>query len=127
MVEFELQAQQLANYNDLRQAWEVQPGEYSLLVGSSCEEIHFQEDFELLAEKLPASQNRSELNSGSTLGELLADEYARQVLRKHLGALVDHPQIEMAVDLTLNQITGFIPEILTQEVLAAIAGDLNSQ
>ncbi len=50
-VEFELDQERLAYYDDLSQSWEVQPGEYSLLVGSSCEEIHFQEDFELLADK----------------------------------------------------------------------------
>jgi hypothetical protein len=33
----------------------------------------------------------------------------------------------MAVDLTLEQIAGFAPELLTKELLAAIAGDLNSQ
>ncbi len=126
-VEFELHQERLAYYDDLSQRWEVQPGEYSLLVGSSCEEIHFQEDFELLAEKAHGGQNHSGLNIGSRIGDLLADEYARQVLRKHLGGLVDHPQIEMALDLTLEQIAGFAPELLTKETLAAIASDLNPQ
>jgi len=126
-VEFELKEERLAYYDDLGQSWKVQPGEYSLLVGSSCEEIHFQEDFELLTEKAHSGQERSGLRIGSRLGELLADEYARQVLRKHLGGLVDHPQIEMAVDLTLEKIAGFAPELLTKEVLAAIASDLTPQ
>lgn len=71
-----------------------------------------------------AYQPRSQLGLSSTLGALRADEHARQVLRKHLGALVDHPHIEMALEMTLEQMAGFVPVLLPREKLEIIAAEL---
>lgn len=123
-VELELPAEELAYYDDLAETWVVEPGEYRLMAGSSCEQIHLQVDFQVRVEVDKELQPSFWLGHNSTLGELLADENARQVLRRHLGGLVDHPLIEMALGMNLEQIAGFVPEMLTKELLEAIAADL---
>lgn len=123
-VELELPAERLACYDDLRQEWVVEAGRYNLMSGASCEDIRLQAAFELHSDRNLTRQRAKSLGLESTLGELLADEGARQVLRRHLGALAEHPMIEMALGMTLAQVADFVPEILTYDVLQAIAQDL---
>jgi hypothetical protein len=58
------------------------------------------------------------------LRRLLADPACNAVLRNHLGALLDHPELEMALGMKLVEIAAYIPDVLTPQVLQAIDGDL---
>jgi hypothetical protein len=41
-------------------------------------------------------------------------------LKEQLGDLLDHPQASMAMDLSLDMIAGFVPDMLPAAKLAAI-------
>jgi hypothetical protein len=60
----------------------------------------------------------------STLKELLADERAREVLRKHLGDRSNDPRINMVLYLSLQTIASFPEAGISQEKLKAIDEDL---
>ncbi len=60
----------------------------------------------------------------STIGDLLDNPSAKAVLAKHMAALVDNPQIEMARTMTLKQIQGMAGDMITDEVLAKVDADL---
>jgi len=98
-----------------------------VLVGSSSQDIRSTATFTLTATARfggPSSQERAKLNLSSTLGQLLANEGARAILNHHLPGMLDTPQVEMAKNLTLEQIASFVPDILTDEVIQRIGRDL---
>ncbi|UCC62467.1 MAG: alpha-L-fucosidase [Anaerolineae bacterium] len=64
------------------------------------------------------------LSIDSKLREILDDEAGRAVLEKNVPGMLDSPQLEMAMAFSLPEIAGFVPQVLTPEVLAAIAEDL---
>jgi len=68
---------------------------------------------------------KASLGIDSKLRDLLDDEATRAVLRKHIGAMLDSPQIEMAMSYSLPQIAQYVPNLLTPEVLAQIERDLS--
>ena len=65
----------------------------------------------------------------STLQELLSNEQAKAVLERHLPGATSHPDLSMALHMTLQQIS-YYPEAVqagvTQEKLLAIDADLKS-
>ena len=65
----------------------------------------------------------------STLQELLSNEQAKAVLERHLPGATSHPDLPMALHMTLQQIS-YYPEAVqagvTQEKLLAIDADLKS-
>lgn len=79
----------------------------------------------------PPPQPTAVLRAGSTslsidskLKEILDDEAGKAVLQRHVGAMLDAPQIEMATGLSLRQVVPFAPTVLTPEVLEAINREL---
>ena len=46
------------------------------------------------------------------------------MLAKYFGAYLGNPQIEMAWNMTLEEIAALVPNILTPEVLRSINDDL---
>ena len=69
---------------------------------------------------------RGRLSLSSTLKDLLDNDASRAVIEKHVPGMLDSPQINMAMSLSLPQIAGFVPDVLTAEVLAAIGEDLTN-
>ena len=65
----------------------------------------------------------------STLRDLLSDEQAKAVLERHLPGASSHPDLPMAMHMTLMQIS-YYPEAVqagvTQEKLLAIDAELKS-
>jgi len=63
----------------------------------------------------------------STIRDLLNDERAKAIVEKHLPGISTHPQIGMAMYMTLKQVS-YYPEAaqagLTKEKLQAIDEDL---
>jgi len=63
-------------------------------------------------------------SENSRIREILADERARAILDKHLPGASTHPQLDMAMDMTLKEISWYPEAGLTPEMLKAIAEDL---
>ena len=65
----------------------------------------------------------------STLRDILSDERAKAVLEKHMPGVSSHPDLPMAMHMTLQQIS-YYPEAaeagLSQETLQAIDADLKA-
>ena len=65
----------------------------------------------------------------STLQDLLSNEGAMAILEKHLPGASSHPDLPMAMHMTLQQIS-YYPEAVqagvTQETLLAIDADLKA-
>lgn len=63
----------------------------------------------------------------STIKDILADERAKAILEKHFPGVTKHPDIGMAMYMTLKQIS-YYPEAaaagLTKEKLQAIVAEL---
>ncbi len=68
-------------------------------------------------------------NIHSTLRELLTDEQAKAILERHLPGSSSHPDLPMALQMTLQQIS-YYPEAiqagLTQETLQTIDTELRN-
>ena len=60
----------------------------------------------------------------TSIGDLLDNPAAKAVLAKHVPAMVENPQIEMARSMTLKQIQPMAGDMLTDELLAKIDLDL---
>lgn len=62
--------------------------------------------------------------AATPLGTLMDDPAAKAVLEAHVPQLVANEQIQMARQITLKDIQGFAPNVLSDELLAAIDADL---
>jgi hypothetical protein len=63
---------------------------------------------------------------GTKLLMLLDDEQAKAVLAKHLPGIVDSPQLRHAGNLSLEEVSQFVPDILTRGKLQEIDSDLRT-
>jgi hypothetical protein len=60
----------------------------------------------------------------TTMGKLLSDPAAKEVLDQHLPGLSASPQISMASGMTLSQIAQMAPDRFPADLLARIDADL---
>lgn len=65
----------------------------------------------------------AKLSADSTMGALMDNAKAKEVLTKHLPDIVSNPQMEQAKDMTLRSLQQFAPAI-TDDKLKAIDADL---
>jgi len=93
-------------------------------VGSSSADIRAHSTFELTKTVTTAAKPIPKLSTRNTLQDLFEVGAAKAILAKHLPDIVDHPQLSMAMGLTLEQIAGFVPDMLKPEILKAIDDDL---
>ncbi|MFN2228956.1 MAG: alpha-L-fucosidase [Anaerolineae bacterium] len=80
---------------------------------------------------LPEARDALRVSSGplgidSKLKEILKNEVAKAILQERVGEMVDSPQLEMAMGLSLRQVAQFAPNLLTPEVLDEIDRELKS-
>ncbi|MBN2550441.1 MAG: glycoside hydrolase family 3 C-terminal domain-containing protein [Anaerolineales bacterium] len=125
-VTFNLDQEALAFYDDAVKAWMVEDGVFEVLVGSSSRHIHLTGSFEWKG-SLVFSQAKlaaPRLHTQLPVKVLIEDEAAKKVISAHLPGILEHPQLRLAYDLTLEQLAGFVPEYLTPAVLKAIGADL---
>ena len=61
---------------------------------------------------------------GLPLKALLDDEAGHGVLAQHFGGMIDTPMIQMGRDMSLEEISKLVPDMLTSEQLKAINDDL---
>jgi beta-glucosidase len=120
-VNFSLDQQALAFYDDAQKSWVTEPGIFEVLLGNSSADIRLRGQFEWLGD---GDKGGGRFHEGLPLETLLADERSKAVLRKHLGDLLDHSGLEMGMRMSLVQLAEFAPVALGPEVLAAIGADL---
>jgi len=80
--------------------------------------------FNYRGEAAPGLKKTARLHVGLPLGELLADAGSKAILEKRIGAYLNHPMIEAALDMSLEQIAPFAADVLTPELLQTINDDL---
>ena len=111
-----LPRQALAFYDPALGDWVTEAGTFTVLVGHSSADIRLSGQFEWPGDAAAARR----LHTGLPLQTLLSDPRATAVLKQHLGDLLHHPQAEMAMAMSLDQIAGFAPDLLPPDLLAAI-------
>ena len=126
-VYFTLDESSLAFYDDAREAWIAEAGSFEILIGSSAIHIHSSAKFEWnRTVELGGKENKPRLHTGLTVQSLLEDVNGRAILNKHLAPLLEHPQLQMALGMSLDQIAAYVPDVITPELLKAINNDLAS-
>jgi beta-glucosidase len=117
----------LAYYDIQKCAWVAEAGEFELLIGSSSQDIRLTKTCTLTESSSfggPARNTRLRLSLDKTLGELLDNPAASAILSRHIPIPFDAAQLEMVRNWRLEQIAGFVPQLLTSELLQSIARDL---
>lgn len=122
-----IQRDALAYYDDLAREWIAEAGEFEVLVGASAQDIRATATFTLTASRHfggHPEQQRKRFGMQSTVGELLANDAARAVVDSYMPGVTTMEEISMAKNWTLEQIAGMVPDMLSDELLRRIIGDL---
>ena len=98
--------------------WSTETGEFEILVGASSRDIRMQESVELI------HGDTSQLHTGLPLRVLLSDKRGHVVLARHFGEWLESPMLEMGMEMTLDQIAGAAPEVLTPDLIAIVNKEL---
>lgn len=117
----------LAYYDIAKRTWVAEAGGFEVLVGSSSQEIHAHASFTFSSTSSfggPAKTGQEKLSLQNTLGELLANSGARAVLQKHIPVTAENEQLEQVLNWRLELIASFAPNLITTEILRAIAEEL---
>jgi hypothetical protein len=62
----------------------------------------------------------------SRLGDLAADPAAKAILLKHFPEVVNHPQFNEGLHLTMPEVVQYLPGVVTPEKLAAMDAELKA-
>ena len=60
----------------------------------------------------------------STVRDVLANERAREILLKHIPGALTHPDLGMAMDMSLASVAGYPESGLTAATFEALVADL---
>jgi beta-glucosidase len=117
-VSFTLDREAFWYFDAVKNDWSTEAGEFEILIGASSRDIRLKGKVEL------GSGKAGSLHSGLPLRVLLADEKGRAIIARYFGDWLDSPMIEMGMEMTLDQISGAVPDMLTPELLAQIEKEL---
>ena len=62
----------------------------------------------------------------SRLGELAADPAAKVIFLKHFPEVLNHPQFNEGLDLTLPEVVQYLPDVVTPDKMAAMDAELKA-
>ena len=108
-------------YNPARNGWMTEPGEFEILVGASSHDIRLTGKTLLAA--LPMRRD-TRLHTGLVLRFILDDPQGYAAFAKHFREWIKAPELQDVLDMTLDQISSFAPNIVTPDKLSALAEDL---
>jgi len=117
-VTFTLDREAFWYFDTAENEWSTEAGEFEILVGASSRDIRLKGKVKFI------SRNTVRLHTGLPLRVLLADEKGHAVLARYFKDWLDSPMLEMGMEMTLDQIAGAVPELLTPELLATINEEL---
>ena len=117
-VTFTLDREAFWYFDDAKNSWNTETGEFEILVGASSRDIRLSEKIMLV------SKHVSRLNTGMALRALLANEIGHAVIARYFGDMLESPMIQMGLEISLDQISNIVPEMLTPELLATINNEL---
>ena len=60
----------------------------------------------------------------SRLGALAADPAAKAIFLKHFPEVVNHPQFNEGLDLTMPEVVQYLPDVVTPDKMAAMDAEL---
>ncbi len=109
-------------YNPAKEGWTVESGEFEILVGASSRDIRLRGSATLRS----SAASGARLTTAMTLRAILNDDQGHKVLERHFGPWLENPDLQMALDMTIDQIATLVPTILTPEKLQALVADLAS-
>ena len=116
-VDLTLGRQSLAFYDPIAGDWVAEAGEFEVLIGASSRDIRGRAAFTWRGDDASGGG----LHIGMSLGALLATDKGTAVLKEQLGTeVLENPQINMAMSMTLEQIAPFAGELLSPDKLDAI-------
>ncbi len=124
-ITFSLKKEDLSYYDPSEKRWMAESGEFRVLIGSSSRDIRAEGSFRLrsgtIDHVLPMG---ARLSVGSTLKEIMDDPEGYAVLAKYFGEMMQSPELELAMEMTLLEIAKFVPDRLTPAALKIINDDL---
>jgi beta-glucosidase len=123
-VTLTLTQEALSFYDPVRKRWVAEAGDFQVLVGSSSRDAHLMGRFALEGGVLPEAKADARLHVGLALRTVLEDPGGRKVLQEYLGAFLQGPEMVALLDLSLEQVAGHLPTVLTPESLQALNEDL---
>ncbi len=123
-ISFEITEDLLAYYDDGVGYWLAEPGTFELFIGGSSHDLQVAAKFEFIGGSEGIFNKSARLHVSLPIDELLADEAAKAVLKKHLGPLLDTPQVQRYRKLSLIEIAPHSQGYLTQDFLLKINLDL---
>ena len=109
-------------YDPAQSAWITQPGEFEILVGASSQDIRLIGKVELAFDEI---QHNTRLHTALKLRIILDDQQGFAIFSKHFGEWIKAPDLQKVLEMTLDEIAAFAPDIVTPEKLYALAGDLS--
>ncbi len=123
-ITFVLDAEALSFYNPARKRWVSEAGIFEVLVGSSSQDIHLKAEFTWTGILEPEIEKTARLHVGLPLRVLLEDAGARAILMKFFGEYLKQPDMERALDHSLEDFARFVPHVLFPERLRTINDEL---
>jgi beta-glucosidase len=124
-VSLTLNRDSLAYYDDKTKAWVADPGDFEILIGSSSRDIRLRAQFNWTADFANvAGALKGKLSTASKIKDLLDNPASRAILERHLPEMLHAPELGLALEMSLEAIAPFVPQILTTEKLAQINEEL---
>ncbi|NWG33644.1 MAG: glycoside hydrolase family 3 C-terminal domain-containing protein [Chloroflexi bacterium] len=117
-VTFTLDREAFWYFDTAKNDWNTEAGEFEILVGASSRDIRLRQQVNLLAPKT------SRLHTGMSLRALLADETGKAVLARYFGEWLENPLLEQGMEMTLDQLSNIVPDLLTPALLETINREL---
>lgn len=108
-------------YDPARRAWITQPGEFEILVGASAADIRLAGKARLVTDD---ARMDARLHTGLKLRAILDDPQGFATFSRHFGEWIKTPDLQGVLEMTLDEIASFAPDVVTPEKLSALVEDL---